>query len=62
MTSTPGSSPHTDENLTPEESHGDDRDGRPDLDADAAGEEAAQPGVDPDWSQTTQGSTSEEGR
>lgn len=60
MTSTPGSSPHTDENLAPEESHGDDRDVRPDLDADAAGEEAAQPGVDPDWAQTTRG-TSEEG-
>ena len=61
MTSTPGSSPHTDENLAPEESHGDDRDVRPGLDADAAGEEAAQPGVDPDWSQTPR-STSEEER
>ncbi len=58
MTSTPGSSPHTDENLSPEESRGDARDARPDLDADAADEEAAQPGVDPDWSQTT----AEEGR
>jgi hypothetical protein len=39
---------------------GDARDVQPDLDADAADEEAAQPGVDPDWSQTPRGTTAEE--